>query len=324
MASGSGSEENQATNEEFKHFDIVQEASDHHYRNSEQSKSFSKVNSFAHRKIMREWRSLEKDLPESIYVQVYETRIDLLRAVIIGAEGTPYHNGLFFFDICLPSDYPFRPPKVYYHSHGLNLNPNLYADGTVCLSLLNTWYGAKTEKWTQNSTILQVLVSIQALVLNDRPYFNEPSRERGKNRNCPKWIKNVVTYNEKVFILSCKTMLYTMQNPPKNFEIFVIEHFCKRADSILANVMAYQDFFLVVGASEIKASITFKWNLRRMHSKLKRVFDTISKPNINNSEKIENVKKEMKPHMFKIDFIVPAFLVLLACALPFWVMFMLS
>ncbi|CAI9771104.1 unnamed protein product [Fraxinus pennsylvanica] len=268
MASGSG--ENQATNVEFKHFNVVPEASDHHYRMSKQSKSLSKVDSFAYRKIMKEWRSLERDLPESIYVQVYETRIDLLRAVIIGAEGTPYHNGLFFFDICLPSDYPFRPPKVYYHSHGLDLNPNLYADGTVCLSLLNTWYGAKTEKWNQNSTILQVLVSIQGLVLNDRPYFNEPGYERGKNYNCPKWMKQVVTYNEKI-----------------------------------PSIMAYQDFSLLVGASEIKASITFKWNLRSMHSKLKKVFDTISKPNIKNSEKLENVKKEMKPYMFQIDSIVP-------------------
>lgn len=36
--------------------------------------------------------------------------MDLLRASIIGAPGTPYHDSLFFFDIFLPSDYPFEPP----------------------------------------------------------------------------------------------------------------------------------------------------------------------------------------------------------------------
>ena len=33
-----------------------------------------------------------------------------MRAVIVGAAGTPYHDGLFFFDIHLPADYPTVPP----------------------------------------------------------------------------------------------------------------------------------------------------------------------------------------------------------------------
>lgn len=33
-----------------------------------------------------------------------------MRAAVIGAPGTPYHDGLFFFDIFLPPDYPFEPP----------------------------------------------------------------------------------------------------------------------------------------------------------------------------------------------------------------------
>ena len=47
---------------------------------------------------------------DSIFVRVYETRMDLLRAVIIGAEGTPYHDGLFFFDVFFPAGYPKVPP----------------------------------------------------------------------------------------------------------------------------------------------------------------------------------------------------------------------
>lgn len=36
--------------------------------------------------------------------------MDLVRAAIVGAPGTPYHDGLFFFDILLPPDYPHVPP----------------------------------------------------------------------------------------------------------------------------------------------------------------------------------------------------------------------
>lgn len=43
-------------------------------------------------------------------MRVYEDRMDLLRAVIVGAYGTPYQDGLFFFDFHLPSEYPDVPP----------------------------------------------------------------------------------------------------------------------------------------------------------------------------------------------------------------------
>lgn len=47
---------------------------------------------------------------DTIFVRVYESRMDLLRAVIIGPAGTPYHDGLFFFDILFPPEYPRVPP----------------------------------------------------------------------------------------------------------------------------------------------------------------------------------------------------------------------
>ncbi|KAK8985668.1 hypothetical protein V6N11_068916 [Hibiscus sabdariffa] len=129
----------------FKQFDTVEDFSDHHYAASGSSTKQPPKN-WA-KKIQQEWRMLEKDLPDTIFVRVYESRMDLLRAVIIGAEGTPYHDGLFFFDVFFPASYPKAPPHVYYHSGGLRLNPNLYSSGKVCLSLLNTWSGNKNEKW---------------------------------------------------------------------------------------------------------------------------------------------------------------------------------
>ncbi|KAF3614926.1 putative ubiquitin-conjugating enzyme E2 39 [Capsicum annuum] len=97
--------------------------------------------------------------------------MDLLRAVIVGAFGTPYHDGLFFFYIFFPSDYPNQPLNVRYLSRGYHMNPNLYTDGYVYLSLVNTWIGTWVERWnSKTSTILQLLISIQGLVLNAQPY----------------------------------------------------------------------------------------------------------------------------------------------------------
>lgn len=39
----------------------------------------------------------------------------------------------------------------------VRFNPNLYQDGKVCLSILNTWHGRPEEKWNpQTSSLLQV------------------------------------------------------------------------------------------------------------------------------------------------------------------------
>ncbi|KAK7348054.1 hypothetical protein VNO80_22603 [Phaseolus coccineus] len=96
---------------EFEHFDVVSDDSDHHFLGSKNGKWLNDSKSKVYKTIVKEWKILEQNLPESIYVRVYERRIDLMRAVIVGAAGTPYHDGLFFFDIVFPSDYPRNPPK---------------------------------------------------------------------------------------------------------------------------------------------------------------------------------------------------------------------
>jgi ubiquitin-conjugating enzyme E2 O len=70
---------------------------------------------------------------------------DLYSVLIAGPTKTPYEDLLFVFDVKLPNDYPVSPPQVYYHPFCTErLNPNLYEDGKVCLSLLGTWSGKVT------------------------------------------------------------------------------------------------------------------------------------------------------------------------------------
>lgn len=224
----------------FKQFDIVDDYSNHHFASGAGKGLTSQVKIGWLKKVQKEWGILKKDLPDSIYVRVYEERIDLLRACIVGAPGTPYHDGLFFFDISFPHDYPNQPPLVHYISGGLRLNPNLYESGKVCLSLLKTWMGTGTEEWNpESSTILQVLLSLQALVLNEKPYFNEAGYDKQMGR--AEGEKNSVAYNENAFLLSCKSMLYLLRNPPKHFEELVEEHFARRSQSFLLACKAYMD-----------------------------------------------------------------------------------
>ncbi|KAK5110530.1 hypothetical protein LTR62_005722 [Meristemomyces frigidus] len=138
------------------------------------------------RPLMKEITRLKTSLPQGIWVRYGESRIDLMKILIAGPQGTPYANGLWEFDLMCGADYPVSPPKVLFKTTGggtARVNPNLYEDGKVCLSLLGTWQG---EPWRPGqSTILQVLVSIQAMIFCDEPHCNEPSyeRQRGSERS---------------------------------------------------------------------------------------------------------------------------------------------
>lgn len=234
-----------------KRFDVVTDCLDHHFvkENGHESVTRGWL-----KKVQQEWNILQNDLPDGIHVRVYEERMDLLRACIVGAAGTPYHDNLFFFDIFFLPDYPHEPPSVHYHSGGLRLNPNLYESGKVCLSLLKTWTGTGNEVWNpENSTVLQLLLSLQALVLNEKPYFNEAGYDKFVGKADGE--KNSITYNENAFLLSCKSMMYVLHKPPKHFEKLVKEHFTCRAPCILDACEAYLSGDLV-GHAHDKAYVS--------------------------------------------------------------------
>lgn len=124
---------------------------------------------------------LQSSMPPGVWVRVYEDRMDLMSVMIAGPEHTPYEDGMFLFDIQLGKNYPRSPPSCHYISFCADrLNPNLYEDGKVCVSLLGTWAGRGSEVWGPSSTLLQVIVSIQGLILVPEPYFNEAGYEKQK------------------------------------------------------------------------------------------------------------------------------------------------
>lgn len=238
---GNSSDQHDDQTYSFKRFDITTDPYDHHFLGTSGQNNAGRK---WLKKVQQDWNILQNNLPDGIYVRVYEDHMDLLRAVIVGAYGTPYQDGLFFFDFHLPPEYPDVPPSAYYHSGGWRINPNLYEEGKVCLSLLNTWTGRGNEVWDpSSSSILQVLVSLQGLVLNSRPYFNEAGYD--KQVGTAEGEKNSLSYNENTFLLNCKTMMYLMRKPPKDFEELIREHFKMRGYYIFKACDAYMKGFLI-------------------------------------------------------------------------------
>ncbi|GJY70640.1 probable ubiquitin-conjugating enzyme E2 26, partial [Tanacetum coccineum] len=134
--------------ENFKKFDTLVDHSDHLF--SAQSHAMERPRKEWVDKIHEEWRVLEEHLPDKIFLRVYDSRLDLLKAVIVGPEGTPYHNGLFFFDV-----------------------PNLISSCRILRLSLPKTNGDLEHLWVPGtSTLLQLLVSIQDLIFNSHPFFN--------------------------------------------------------------------------------------------------------------------------------------------------------
>lgn len=207
-----------STNSQWNQFAVLESAPTSHAFYSKPLTSQPNATFF--KRLQKEMKALQTSLPETILVRAYEDRSDLLRVLIIGSEGTPYENAPFLLDFQLTSDFPNKPPVAHFHSwtnsHG-RVSPNLYEDGKVCLSVLGTWSGVAEENWTPSkSSLLQVFVSIQALVLVREPYFTEPAFEKLKGKEESK--VNSKLYNEKAYILSRGFVKRALENPPEGFE----------------------------------------------------------------------------------------------------------
>eukprot|EP00475_Leptophrys_vorax_P042607 TRINITY_DN802_c0_g1_i1.p1 TRINITY_DN802_c0_g1~~TRINITY_DN802_c0_g1_i1.p1 ORF type:complete len:508 (-),score=130.34 TRINITY_DN802_c0_g1_i1:63-1586(-) len=160
-------------------------------------------------RLKKEMAILSNSLPDGIFVKVDEDRFDVMRVLIVGPEGTPYENGCFLFDLFLPAGFPDVCPKMKFLTTGggsFRFNPNLYADGKVCLSLLGTWDGPGWN--TETSTLLQLLVSVQAMVLVDYPLENEPGYEGQADG------ENSLSYNKGIRLATLQyAMLWAFEKP---------------------------------------------------------------------------------------------------------------
>nr|CAI5826277.1 unnamed protein product [Callosobruchus analis] len=188
--------------------------------------------------VQKEYTLLKESLPPGVWVRSYGNRIDLLSVMIRGPAKTPYEDGLFLFDIQLSPDYPRSPPLVYYISYSSErLNPNLYVEGKVCVSLLGTWMGRGTEVWGPNSTLLQLIVSIQGLILVSEPYYNEAGYE--KQTDTQQGYENSRTYNELVILKLVQSMNELLQNPPDVFKKEIITHFTQNGEKLCDRLKRY-------------------------------------------------------------------------------------
>lgn len=200
------------------------------------------------KKMAREAASLSEGiLPcepgSAVFLRHDPDRLDRMRALITGPDGTPYSGGCFVFDIYFPAGYPTLPPMVNMDTTGggrVRFNPNLYADGKVCLSLLGTWHGGSAEeKWdATRSNLWQVLVSIQGLILVDDPMYNEPGFDG--IRGTPAGDAKSAAHNEEIRLYTVRhAMIAHLKHPRPGVGETTRAHFRLQRHRVMRQVLTW-------------------------------------------------------------------------------------
>ena len=114
-------------------------------------------------RLKKELEDLKNNPPTNCSAGVIEDDIYQWQATIMGPEGSPYEDGVFYLRIEFPQDYPFKPPKVSFITKIYHCNIN--NSGSICLDILK-------EQWSPALTISKVLLSICSLMDDQNP--NDP------------------------------------------------------------------------------------------------------------------------------------------------------
>nr|CAH7748378.1 unnamed protein product [Callosobruchus chinensis] len=234
------------------------------------------------KRIAQEAVTLSTSLPlsysSSVFVRYDTSRLDVMKVLITGPAETPYANGCFELDVFFPADYPLSPMLINLETtgrHTVRFNPNLYNDGKVCLSVLNTWHGRPEEKWNaQTSSFLQVLVSIQSLILVPEPYFNEPGYERA--RGTPAGTVSSRDYNLNVCQATVRwAMLEQILNPCPCFKEVIHTHFYLKRHEVIAQVGAWVEEVEKEVAKEKKSTRSTKKSPTTTLENFKKVYQQL-------------------------------------------------
>ena len=195
-----------------------------------------------------------------IFIEFNEENLLEAVAMIIGPKDSIYKNGVLFFKIMFPNDYPFSPPKVGYISRGsYRIHPNLYTGyskdnyiGKVCLSILGTWSG---PGWTTIMDISSVLMTIQSL-LDKNPLEHEPGFS-GKVTPRHKMYAKVVEYE------TFRTLIYkNIFDIPSEFTCFsdsIHKHFTENKKEIIKDISTKEDIEVNLGVYRIAGQLNYQY-----------------------------------------------------------------
>lgn len=116
--------------------------------------------------------------------------------MIIGPQDTQYEGAFLKSRLSFPKEYPLLPPTMRFLTE--MWHPNIYADGTVCISILHPpeddkyGYEDAGERWLPVHTVETVLLSVISML-------SSPNDESPANIECARqWREDPKAFKKKV------------------------------------------------------------------------------------------------------------------------------
>jgi len=225
-----------------------------------------------------------------IYTYFDSSNIQTVYACLIGPEDTPYEDGFFGFRFKIPGEYPFISPKVEFLTTDgkVRFNPNLYACGKVCLSILGTWSG---PPWTSVCTLSSVLLSLQSL-LQPVPIQNEPGWEKIEAGNPKSESYNAAIEHEKFRIAIYEIVLNPSKFGMEAFSNLITQHFVRRFPHIKSRLndlsSKYSNSENNLIKSHVYSMMTFHSSYDSITSKITKLYEKLIK-NMNSKMLVINL-----------------------------------
>ena len=236
----------------------------------------------ATKRLMKEYKILKEN--KNVVVQFDESNIYKLTVFVTGPLKTPYENGIFQFMVDCGNNYPIKPPNISIlttNNGTIRFNPNFYANGKLCVSMLGTW-GQTT--WNPVLQIETILLSIQSMMTED-PYHNEPGHEQHTNSDmCGNYAAKIRHEVIRIAIIqSCKHFLQMkMGSDFLRKYIDIIPNLINECNESLKIYKDGVDFFVASFESPSNGA-----HGRFMYTKL--------------IEQLENLKIEIIEHLQSVD-----------------------
>lgn len=118
----------------------------------------------ARKRLMRDFKKLTSDPPPGVNASPNADNVMKWNAIIFGPNDTVWEGGTFSLTLEFSEEYPNKAPVVKFKTS--MFHPNIYADGGICLDILQ-------NQWSPIYDVAAVLISIQSLLAEPNP--NSPA-----------------------------------------------------------------------------------------------------------------------------------------------------
>lgn len=139
------------------------------------------LTTFAKQTLMQQLRELTRNPPENVSVGLRNDKLSEWDVTIMGPEGSMYEGGIFRAVLLFPADFPNKPPVMRFE-RPCPFHPNVYPDGTVCISILHppgedrfNEQESSAERWRPILGVDAIILSVISMLTDTSVNLDSPA-----------------------------------------------------------------------------------------------------------------------------------------------------